>query len=549
MSEIVAAAGTGLTIEQFANSVSAYAAIHALPSSYGLLSSIFVAEPDLDLDQVIAKVTAEYRRREMKGETVNEHGLLASKTQEKFSGRTPKEGGMWCENHKSNSHNTVDCRNKVWLPLEEYRRKKEAEKKKERGYAAQAKEEDDEPKKEVAGKAGELALASQLDRGVIVIDSGATSPFIKDKELLTHLTPLEPPVSIQVGDGKVVKATHKGRLSFKRIYFDNSFYVPDMAYNLLSTQRLGPAQLGGEWQFSKLKGARLVDKHSNVLLQGSWTPAGLWITSESPVRSINTQIGLEAKEDLGQPTQDLLQWHRRLGHADMKKVWDLGKAGELDGKAWDGVFCRVECIGCLQGKTARVQSSVNNERAAKPLVNISIDLWGPASTKSRQGYYYFLTCYDDHTGYIHTSPIRSKDAALPALVEYINLVENQLDRTVKSIRSDQGGEFRSNAMKDWCTKKGIEHELVPTDAHNQNGRVERAHLTLMNDVRTMLIDSGLSKVFWVDALLCATYTRNRLPDSKGETPYTSFEADQQQPKVNYAHMQAFGAPCVYRVAK
>jgi hypothetical protein len=242
IAEIVATAGTSLTIEQFANGIGAYASIHALPSSYGLLSSTFVAEPDLSIEQVTAKVTAEYRRREMKGEIVNEHGLLAGSVQEKFSGRNPKEGGMWCKNHKTSSHNTADCRtgpkDKNWLPIEEYEKKKEVEKKKERGYVAQEGEKEGGPVKEVVGKASELALAVHLDKDVIVIDSGATNPFIKDKHLLTNLTALDTPIAIEVQDGKVVQATHVGQLSFLKIYFDNSYYVPGMAYNLLSTQRL-----------------------------------------------------------------------------------------------------------------------------------------------------------------------------------------------------------------------------------------------------------------------------------------------------------------------
>ncbi len=59
--------------------------------------------------------------------------------------------------------------------------------------------------------------------------------------------------------------------------------------------------------------------------------------------------------------------------------------------------------------------------------------------------------------------------------------------------------------------KGIEHIKVPPDAHTQNGRVERVHLTILNGVRTVLTHSGLGPEFWAEAANYIAYTRNRTP--------------------------------------
>jgi hypothetical protein len=277
-------------------------------------------------------------------------------------------------------------------------------------------------------------------------------------------------------------------------------------------------------------------------------PLRLWVVTEDPVRNTSQlHIALQAKEELDQSNQLLLQWHWRLGHVDMKRVWELGRAGDLGAGKWSDKFSRVECIGCLQGKTTRQNSLSNADRAAKPLISISIDLWGPATTRTRLGDSYFLTCYDDYSGYVHATPLRSKDQACNALIAYINLAENQLNQTVKTIRSDQGGEFKSHKLRDWCVDKGIDHDFTPTDAHNQNSRVERVHLTIMNDVRTALVDSGLGKTHWGDALQHVVYTRNRIPNTKGKVPYLLFKADHQHTSIDYGHFQAFGSPCIYQV--
>lgn len=279
------------------------------------------------------------------------------------------------------------------MPLEEWKRKKDAEKdRKGKAYMAQDIKEEKEEKNmsggQVAGFAG-CALIAGILNSAIVIDSGATNPFIKDKHLLSNLVELPSPMPIKVGDGKFVHATHKGRLSFDRIYFDNAYYIPAMVHNLLSGQRLGPSSIGAEWRLSKVDGARLVDKEGRVLLKGKSDPtAQLWISKDQPVRTTSLHhIALSAQEEADQQGQRLLEWHRRLGHVDMKLVWDLGVAGSLGGKGWEGSFERVACMGCLQGKMRRSASSANPEQAMKPLVNISIDLWGPSSIRSRQGYY------------------------------------------------------------------------------------------------------------------------------------------------------------------
>ncbi len=71
---------------------------------------------------------------------------------------------------------------------------------------------------------------------------------------------------------------------------------------------------------------------------------------------------------------------------------------------------------------------------------------------------------------------------------------------------------------DWASKKGIVLAHTTTGAHNQNGRVERMHQTLMNNVRTKLAESRLPQVYWADALMHSAYTRNRIPDKDGRVP-------------------------------
>ncbi len=192
-----------------------------------------------------------------------------------------------------------------------------------------------------------------------------------------------------------------------------------------------------------------------------------------------------------------MDWHLRLGHLNVRDVMRLSKDGRIDGLghiSGDDVH-DFECSSCILGKGRRLRSSPVEERAQQPLAVVHVDLWGPASTASHGGCKYFLTCYDDYTRKIHLSFIKSRSDALPAMQAYISKVETQLNVRVKCVRSDNGGEFNSGTWKQFMLAMGIEHIKVPPDAHAQNGRVERVHLTILNGVRTVLTHSGLGPEF------------------------------------------------------
>lgn len=52
-------------------------------------------------------------------------------------------------------------------------------------------------------------------------------------------------------------------------------------------------------------------------------------------------------------------------------------------------------------------------------------------------------------------------------------VENQLDKKIKRLRSDRGGEYGTNFLKDFCEKNGIIHEFSAPYTPQQNGIAER----------------------------------------------------------------------------
>ena len=87
--------------------------------------------------------------------------------------------------------------------------------------------------------------------------------------------------------------------------------------------------------------------------------------------------------------------------------------------------------------------------------------------------------------------LKTKDQVYEKWVEYVNLVENELNLKVKRFRSDGGGEYISNDAKNFCKSRGIAVEGSMPYTPQQNGVSERMNRTLIEMGRSMLFHANL----------------------------------------------------------
>ncbi|GJS62863.1 zinc finger, CCHC-type containing protein [Tanacetum coccineum] len=102
-----------------------------------------------------------------------------------------------------------------------------------------------------------------------------------------------------------------------------------------------------------------------------------------------------------------------------------------------------------------------------------------------------------------------------------DLNENQINHKVKTIRCDNGTEFKNNDMNQFCGVKRIKREFSVARSPQQNGVAERKNMSLIEAARTMLADSLLPTTFWAKAVNTACYVQNRVLVTKphNKTPY------------------------------
>eukprot|EP00253_Pinus_taeda_P027289 PITA_27289 len=78
---------------------------------------------------------------------------------------------------------------------------------------------------------------------------------------------------------------------------------------------------------------------------------------------------------------------------------------------------------------------------------------------------------------------QKKDQTLTKFCEFKALVEKELGKKIKALRSDNGGEYVSQEFKDFCAAEGIKRELMAPHNAQQNGLAERKNRTIVGPAR------------------------------------------------------------------
>ena len=71
------------------------------------------------------------------------------------------------------------------------------------------------------------------------------------------------------------------------------------------------------------------------------------------------------------------------------------------------------------------------------------------------GKQHFITFIDDSTRFCYVYRLKTKDEVFNYFKAYKAEVENQLERKIKRLRSDRGGEYFSNLFDEFCVEHGI----------------------------------------------------------------------------------------------
>ena len=128
-------------------------------------------------------------------------------------------------------------------------------------------------------------------------------------------------------------------------------------------------------------------------------------------------------------------------------------------------------------------------------------------TESLGGRKYFATFIDDYLRCCNVYFFKHKSEVSEKFKEFEASITNESDIRIRTLRTDNGGEYLSGEFKEYLKSRGIRHELTVPYSPQQNGVAERMNRTLMESARAMIAHAGLPNSYWGEAVATAAYVR------------------------------------------
>jgi len=160
-----------------------------------------------------------------------------------------------------------------------------------------------------------------------------------------------------------------------------------------------------------------------------------------------------------------------------------------------------------------------------------------------------LLCYfiDDATRKTWVYCIGQKSDVFYTFKKWKALVENETGKRLKCLRSDNGCEYCSKELDDYCSYHGIRIENIVPITPQENGLLERMNKTIMECARSMRLHASFPLQFLADVVDTIVYLikRGTSRSLDGGIP----EEEWIGKKVNYSFLKTFSCESFVHIDK
>ncbi|GJV67861.1 putative ribonuclease H-like domain-containing protein, partial [Tanacetum coccineum] len=277
-----------------------------------------------------------------------------------------------------------------------------------------------------------------------IFDSGCSRSMTGNMERLDDFQEFQGgKVTFGGGEGRI---TGKGTIRTPTLDFENVYYVKELQqFNLFSISQI----------CDKKNRVLFTDTDCLVLSKDFMLPDESMVVLRVPRKHNLYTINLNNLSPRGNlaclvakaSVDESVKWHKRMGHVNYKNMNRLVK-----GKQHKASYKAITAVSSIY----------------KPLKLLHMDLFGHTSIRSIDHKYYCLVITDDYSRFCWVFFLEHKDETYPILKDFINLVENELNKKVKAIRYDNGTEFKNALIIELYGSKGIKRDYSNARTPQQN---------------------------------------------------------------------------------
>ncbi|MBW0510836.1 hypothetical protein O181_050551, partial [Austropuccinia psidii MF-1] len=336
-----------------------------------------------------------------------------------------------------------------------------------------------------------MGVVSTLEAGEALIDSGATHLVVGNLSLFTSLTSINMSLSVASSDsfkldaiGTILLNTPNGILQLNNVLYCR--HIPGVILSLghLLEEFVSLSFLNNSFTLT-----------TSTVTINTIQKNNRWFIPLSFSSMNNVSIGPVAADAELVPEASML-WHRQIGHLSIRQLERMQKSKcvlNLPTTPFNDIKLCHDC-SISKSQHSPVESTSRN------LVNmpgdlIVADLMGPYEL-SLNHKKYILMIQDAFSRIVVAIPLSDKTEAKSYLINWIRQFLNITTYKIKTIRTDNGTEFKNSVLNNFLDQTGISHEYSMPYEHHQNGRIERTNQTISEMARTSLIASRLPSFLW-----------------------------------------------------
>jgi hypothetical protein len=159
----------------------------------------------------------------------------------------------------------------------------------------------------------------------------------------------------------------------------------------------------------------------------------------------------------------------------------------------------------------------------------------------------FVTFIDHFSRKVWIYMLKRKADVFIVFKQFRALVEKSTGRSIKFLRTDNGGEFTSMKFEKYCKEFGIDRYKTTAYTPQQNRVVECMIMTLLGRVRSMLSNANLQQEMWAKEISTSCYLVNQSPSTTIECKILK-EVWIGHP-CNYFNLKVFGCEAYALILK